>query len=427
MARIAKNQLHIAPLEDGRWRLHGYFLGQHIRKQSHSLSALEGIKATYEQQLAEVQKAEAVRPQLRMTWLNAEQLRDAEAATQISKGRRLVECVAAADRVLPPVQGTKCADALAEWEGVMEKRKRSWRTVENQSGRLRQFVAFAKVRYLEDIRPQMCEDWIYRNPDAADYTKISQAAVLRAWLNFCVKRKWLLVSPFEIDMKDLLATARTKEPARILTPEQCHALLAAAQTVSDGRMVAYTILATWCFMSPQEVVRTTREKMKLDAPTPVIEVDTVKRRTAKFRMVTVPANVLPLLRAAVEKWPATHEVRVRRSKEKKTVPFTAEFSKSVWDRVRAEAGLLERAKATKRGRRGDHVNSVWQDNILRHTGISYFNQMLTARAQRGEFNEKSVIAEVCRQAGNTSATAFAHYLNLPAEGAAEKFYGPVSL
>lgn len=426
MSRPARNILHLDPLPGGGWRLHGYLRGKHIRQRSRDFRALEEKKLALERQSAAISEPDDRQPRPRLTWLSYEQLRDAEAATTHAGGRRLVECVVAAARVLPPISGKSCGEALEDWLAVMAKRKRSPRTRENTTSRVKSFLAHARAKLLQDILPAMIEDWVYRD-EHADYTRITEAQVLRAWLNFCVKRRWLLVSPFELDMKDLKATARTVEPARILSPEQCHALLRAAAAVSDGRMLPYVILATWCAMSPQEVIRTTRAKMKLSGPTPIIEVDTVKRRTAKYRVVTVPPNVLPLLRATVEKWP--EKKVVKDGKTRKLVEagdFTVPFCKVTWDRVRAAAGLLKRAAPTKRWRRGDHIESVWQHSILRHTGISYLNQSLAAKAQRGEFNDKSVIAEVCRQAGNTNDMAFRHYLHLPAEGAADAFYAPVA-
>jgi hypothetical protein len=199
-------------------------------------------------------------------------------------------------------------------------------------------------------------------------------------------------------MKDLSATAKPKEPGRILTPEQCHSLLAAAKAHMNGLLVPYTILTTWCFMRDSEAQRLTRAAMKLDAATPVIEVDTRKRRTAKYRTVTVPANVLSALRRSVKGWD-----------DAKTVPF----SRNGWNTVREHAGLLIRGKTT-RGKRRPVLSSLWQADITRHTGISYLYQKC------GD------IKEVCRQAGNKSDVSFRHYLTMPSEGAADRFYAPIN-
>lgn len=421
MARIAKNQLHVVPIAGGRWLLHGWLNGKQIRKRSLDAQVLNAERKRLEEELAKNAKVNPM-PRVysdRLTW---DQIRDCEAAVLLAEpGRRLVEYVKAGLNVLPPLAGKSCADALAEWLAALAKRNRSARTVHKNTLRIRAFLSCCGVKQLDEIRPAMIEDYVLR-AGRADYTKITDAQVVRAWLNFCVKRRWLLVSPFEIDMSDLSATARTKNPAKILSPEQCHALLRSARRLNGGLMAPYVILAAWCFMSPQEIIRTTAAKMKLDGAVPVIEVDTVKRRTAKFRTVSVPVNVLHVLRKAVNKWPQTREVDV--NGKKRAVPFTVPFARKQWDRIRADAGLLER-DPSRNGRRR-HRNSVWQDSILRHTGISYLNQSLSEKARRGEFHEKSVIAEVCRQAGNTTDTSFRHYLNLPAEGAAGRFYGRIA-
>jgi hypothetical protein len=80
-----------------------------------------------------------------------------------------------------------------------------------------------------------------------------------------------------------------------------------------------------------------------------------------------------------------------------------------WGAVREAAGLAERG-AVKNKKRAV-TSDVWQENILRHTGISYF------------FQKSGDMRETTRQAGNSSDTAFRHYLNLPVEGAAEAFFG----
>jgi hypothetical protein len=80
-----------------------------------------------------------------------------------------------------------------------------------------------------------------------------------------------------------------------------------------------------------------------------------------------------------------------------------------WGAVREVAGLAERGAIANK-KRPVH-SAIWQENILRHTGLSYF------------FQKSGDITETCRQAGNSSSTAFAHYLNLPVEGASEAFFG----
>lgn len=393
MPRTASNELKIEPLPDGRFRLFGRILGKHYRKRSRDYNALVEFKATKELEYAEQVGRLLAEPQNK-TRMTLAQIADAESALLAVIGNRSLRfCVDYTNKYAPPEGDISCSHALKEWLVTLTARKRSARTEDKNARRVRDFIKAVKVANLAEITPLAIEQYVYRK-GPADFTRLTDAQVLRAWLNFCVRRRWLAATPFEIDMKDLSATARPKEPGRILTPEQCHALLAACRAHANGLLVPYCILTTWLFMRDSEATRTTRAAMKLDAATPVVVIDTKKRRTVKYRTVTVPANVLQLLRSSVGGWD-----------QLQTVPF----SRNGWNTVRERAGLIARGKTT-RGKRRPVLSSLWQSDITRHSGISYLYQ------QCGD------IKEVCRQAGNKTDTSFRHYLTLPAEGAVDKFY-----
>lgn len=233
--------------------------------------------------------------------------------------------------------------------------------------------------------------------------------MIRAWLNFCVKRRWLRESPFQLDLNDIRTRADNVEHPRILTPAEAHALLQSARTQKGGALVPFVVLSVWCFMRRAEVLRTKADQIHLEAKEPCVEILPRKRGTVSYRDVAIPANVLPLLRAAVAQWPATKQARDKPSEKLADVPFTVPFSRSAWDAVRAEAGLIERAPGQS-GKRRKHASSLWQENLLRHTGISYF------------YRKTKDIRETCRQAGTGDDTAFRHYLRLPKEGDEAKFY-----
>jgi hypothetical protein len=224
-------------------------------------------------------------------------------------------------------------------------------------------------------------------------TKTTRAQVLRAWFSFCVRRRWLRASPFEIDMADLSANAKPAQAARILEPRQMWALFDSAAALRGGKLSPYTILTGWCFLRHAEAVRVTDADLRLDGERPLVIVRPRKRATVSYREVTVPACVLPQLRAAAKRGELKGGVA---------------FSRSSWDTIRDRAGLLKRGKA-RNGRR-PHLESEWQENLLRHTGISY-------HYQRGQD-----IKETCREAGNSDDTAFRHYLQLAREGAWREFY-----
>ena len=398
MSRHRAHKLAIRPTAGGSFELYGEILGRRIRERSRNRIHLETRKNELLIELATHRGALGASQQMRLTRLTDEQLKDAEAAVVMARGRRLVDCVAASDRVLPPVEAISCEFALKEWMVALKARKRSAHTEDKNERRVGWFLdANKEADAVGKITPMMIERWVYRER-AADFTRLTDAQVLRAWLNFCVKRRWLAITPFEIDMKDLSATARPKHAGRILSPEQAHAYLAAALTYRKGFLAPYVILTTWLLMRESEARTVSRADMKLDGKLPVVRVAGKKRGTPKLRAVTVPPNVLPLLLAAVTDWP-----------DEKKVPF----SRSTWTTVRELAGLLKRGKTTRHKRR-PILSSEWQSDIARRTGISYLYQ------QCGD------IREVCRQAGNSTDVSFRHYLTLPSEGAAGKFYGRAS-
>ena len=161
-------------------------------------------------------------------------------------------------------------------------------------------------------------------------------------------------------------------------------------------LAAYVALACWCFARHAEVLRISADDLKLDGKVPVVEIRPRKRGTVSYRAVTVPACVLELLREAKAEALA-----------KGSAPVVT-WGRVRWGAVREAAGLAERGEVKNKKR--SVYSSVWQENILRHTGISYL------------FQQTGDMRDVTRQAGNSSDTAFRHYLNLPVEGAAEAFF-----
>lgn len=404
MGRPRINQLQLAPIagKPGMWRLWGMVNGVRVRQRGADIAVLERAKIDYEKQL--VDQAQP-RLELRHTWLSAEQLRDAEAAVLRSGGIRLVDRVIASEKVMPATARIPCEDALHQWVADLRARRRYERTVEKNEDRVNQFLTFIRPtpKYLTDITPEMVERFVFRK-GTQGYTALTDAAVIQAWLRFCRRRRWLAIVPFEIDMKDLTETSRPAQPARILDPDRAGALLLAAARVAGGRMVPYTVLTGWLMLRHAEALRTTADQIKLQVPQPVVEVHPRKRRTASYRAVSIPANVLPFIRTAV----ARRAFIVERKGQPQPGVF---FSKRHWETIRAEAGLMKLHPPAHRGGRRRVSHNQWQENLLRHTGISYLHQETGGDIKR-----------VCREAGNSDDTAFRHYLQLPVQGASKRFY-----
>lgn len=394
MSKPARNQLTLSPLPDGSWRLFGYVLGKKIRKQSRDAGKLLALKESLEGGAASIKGS----PTLRHTWLTEAQVRDAEAAMLDAGGRSLRELVKAGARALGAgVEPMACAAALASWLRHLEaKLGRYPETLRKNKNRIEAFLRECPASEVAQITADDAERWILADGLTAR-TQLTRGAVLRAWLNYCIKKNWLSASPLKLDMAELAGRANPSERPRILTAAQCHALLEAARAHDEGSHLPFVVLSTWCFMRAAEVRRTRWADIHLDAAQARVDIDPRKRGTASYRVVTIPECA----RLELAAWKAAHKPADAALVKFATKPFL---------QVKQAAGFLEVVREQKRKAVPRVANSLWQPNILRHTGISYLYQ------KTGD------IREVCRQAGNSSDTAFKHYLHLPKPGEAEEFY-----
>jgi hypothetical protein len=419
MARPQRNALTIRTLPGGLFQLNGRFRGERIRIRSANFDDLEAKRLDFEQQLlAPPARTHA----LRMTRLTEDQIRDAEAAVERAGGRSLLACVIASDRVMVKGDPVPLTQALDDWLAHQAERGRQDITRKNNLSRSRAFINFlAKlgITIVGDVTPEHYEAFVYRGK-RADFTRKNDAAVLQAWANHWKKRRWVKEIPFEVDFKDLKDRARAVDLPRILSPEQVRALMVAAKAKGGARLAAYVALSTWCFARHAEVLRVSTADLKLDGKVPLVEIRPRKLRTVRYRNVTVPVCVLQVLRDARDEAIKAHEVeqaaKIAKAKtpealaaaEKMPPGPVVSWGRVRWDAVRKAAGLAELGEVKNKKRAV--ASDVWQENILRHTGLSYF------------FQQSGDIVETTRQAGNSTSTAFAHYLNLPVEGAAEVFY-----
>jgi integrase len=399
MGRPKKNALELSGNATEGFRLRGHINGKRFRLQSYDLGKLESIKNREEAAFAALHEAVKSPRVLRLTELSEAQLRDAEAACRRAAGVPLLDCVIAAERVLPKVKGAGCEAAREEWIAELRQRGRRSRTLKKNEARISAFLAFNRnPKLLSELVPEMAHRWVFRGTKG--YTALTDATTLLAWFRWCVKKKKLAVLPFDIDMRDLAERSRTVTPARILTPGQVAKILEVAAGEFDGKLLPYTVLTGWLRLRHSEAIRTTAQMIKLQLPVPVVEVSPLKRRTASYRQVPIPANMLPFLRAAVERGAFNYQPPPPKRRpgrppknNRKPRPPGPYWTKRTWAIVREKAGIVG-----------------WQENLLRHTGISY------------HFQKCGDIREVCREAGNTAATSFRHYLTLPEQGAAAVFF-----
>lgn len=383
VSRPAENVVSIKPLPGGRFLLYGYALGERIRVRSRNLNTLLTRQNEIHTRIA------AQLAQLAPVMTPARQAKaEAREIKAQSGGYDIDEMIERGLRGWTK-ESVECVKARANWLASQTDRHLFKRTTDNNKSRTNGFIAFLAERgktTLDQVHAEDCEQYVLQK-GVTQRTQVTRGRVVRAWLNYCVTRGHLRESPFKVDLEDLSERAPMRNAPRILSPEQCLRLVCAAKGLYGGELLPYVALALFCFLRHAEAVRTTPEQVRLTGKIPVIEVWPRKRGTVSYRKVDVPRHALTMLFEPVV------------------------FSKAKWAVVREAAGLVKLGPRPKGGGVRKITSDVWQENILRHTGISYHYQI------HGD------IKETTRQAGNSSDVAFRHYLALPAEGAADKFYG----
>lgn len=243
------------------------------------------------------------------------------------------------------------------------------------------------------------------------YTKVGRVSRVRTFLNFCVNKGFMATSPLKIDVTSLVEKAtREKRRPKVYSAEQCIALFNAALDY-DPRYLPFVVLSTWCFMRGAEARRVQKDHIHLDEKRPCVEVWPRKHGTVSHRTVNIPAALVPILRECMADsriWPDG---------------TTPHYDETSWKTVRAEAGLVTLGERDAKSGFRKILSSDWEENVLRHTGISMLFRSLSDEADDGNFSEDSVIASVTRQAGNSDETAFRHYVFLTKSGEAQKFFG----
>lgn len=376
MGRTPLNRVKIVHIPLGRvkntqgtWMLTGYIFGKRIRERHHDMATLALRKAELEARVMAATIGPLNRPV--MTRLSDAELHNFETmrAWAADHGADLAEVLKWARSNFPLGKHVTAKECLAEWVKSLKERHRRERTLEKNRLRVEAFLRKHGEIHMREISSDMVEKHVLR-PGVAPLTQIGDGQVLKTWLEWSVKRRFLANSPFCVDLEDLKGRARPAGKPVILSPEAVSRLLDAVCAVNGGKMLPYTALALFCFLRNAEAQRTKREHIHMEAAEPFVEVFPVKSGTVSYRTVLIPPIAVPMLRGEVF------------------------YSRRIWEKIRRKAKIEN-----------------WQENILRHTGMSYHY------ARHGD------IQRLTREAGNSSATAFRHYLSLARPEEAELFYG----
>lgn len=243
--------------------------------------------------------------------------------------------------------------------------------------RVRAWIRDQAIATLGDIRREKVMP-LRARPGVSARTRLADMSAVSTFCDWLVGEKWLAQNPLDgVPRPEADATT-----ARVLTAAQVRALLDAARTHGDGRLLRYFALAIFAGLRPGEIERLRPEHLRAEGKSPIVRVVGGKRRQ---RVRVIP--ILPVLRA----WLAVAPVHW-------PISDLARKDRRLFDAVRQAAGLIE-WKGSLTGRR-ETVRSDWQDDICRHTFISLRMAMT---------HDEGLVA---LEAGNTPDVIHAHYLSM---------------
>lgn len=406
------NKVQIQHLRDEVYFIDSYLNGRRVRARG-TASEMSDLKTQLEHDALAVRVAENDRHILPPSWLTPAQLRDAESAFNTLGNSKLTldQCVSYALKSLGNGEPVRISQAFADYELSLIERGLSDRHRENVGQRLSAFfkvidaVAAGDGSQASRKGPVMLGELDARHIEryclrsgVAGYTKLGDAGVIRAFFSFCVERKLIASTPFAVKMDELKRTAeRGRERPLILLPDQAQALLDAAMTQDGGNHVPYLLLTLWGGIRRAEVERLSANEIQWDSPTKAtVQITPKIAKTGSYREVYLPANILPLLKECID----------RGILDKTPIGPPLE---AAWADIREKAGLIQVARNAPHYNR-TITDTVWQENILRHTGLSYY------------FKKTGNVIEVARQAGHGADVSFKHYLTLAKAPDMEKFY-----
>ena len=344
--------------------------GAQIRRNFQDKREAIGYKAELE--IAALNAAQAVT--VRRTRLSDDQLAQAEAAIQKLEGtsHTLIQAV---DFLLRNWQPSAVAKTVkdAATEFILDKQagKLRPRSIQDLRTRVNRLVKVHPHRLVSEIGIEEIKR-IVAVPGHAARTQNGNRRVLHTFFKWCVKHNYCAANPVQnIDP----AKVDESEPA-ILPLAAVKALLSAAMSYKEGRMVPYFALGFFGGLRPAELERIELKKINLAARNIAVKGDAAKLR--KRRNVEMSDNLIAWL------LPYLHH------------PIVGPNWRRDFDEVRRMAGYSGR-KSEMPG--GENLLE-WPDDVVRHTALSY---------HLGLHNHEGKTAT---WAGNSPETFHAHYKGL---------------
>jgi integrase len=243
------------------------------------------------------------------------------------------------------------------------------RTKENYRTRTRVFVNSVPNYRLDAITPEMIESYLAKR-DVGPVARDSDRRVVKAFFAWAVRpQRWLTINPAAAVTVEL---GQRPEPA-VLTVPQCEALLRAAETHRDGKMVPHIAVCLFAGLRPSEASRLTWDKVNFKDKE--LRLGATDTKTGRSRIIPLEPTLRAWLRA----------YRGQRF-----------YNRGQW---RDMAAIRKAAGIT-----------TWQADILRHTSISHYFRLTGSYGKTAEFH------------GNSESIIKAHYQGRVTSAESKRFY-----
>lgn len=224
------------------------------------------------------------------------------------------------------------------------------------------------------------ERFLSNRKDVSATTRDNDRRSISRFFSWCIERprRWTAVNP----CRDIKVDKGESAPPAILSLDESKAILRAAESLKDGRLVPYVAVCLFGGLRPFEAQRLTWKQVNLKDGELRLEANQTK--TGMPRVIAI----CPTLKA----WLKSCEGK--------------EFFPTNWrrdfDEVKEAAGF--------RARSDDPKLKTWVDDVLRHTAISHY------------FRKTGSYGQTAEQFGNSEAIIKKHYQGRVSSSETVKFY-----
>lgn len=305
------------------------------------------------------------------TWLSPAQVREAERAFQLLKESERIASLDSLvlEHIIKNTKPTKAhiKEILTDFIRSKKSENKRQRTISNLEARMNAFLSLSGIEEVTELSITSVQEYLER-PGISPRTSRNDRLAISNFCSFCVDRSYLAENP----------VSKVKPPKveegeiRILTIEQSQRLIEAAREINGGSSLKYFAIALYAGIRPNEIERLDEKAVDLDHK--IIRVTHAKARGRRI------VDIQPALFAILE--------------ETEKLPIIALNHRRIFDQVRKKAGLLD----------------SWQEDILRHSFISYIMALT---------NDENYAA---RQAGNSPDVIYRHYFAIARKPDAEMFF-----